>query len=103
MPKLFSYPSVQGLNRWLMVVGAMALLGLGCGSSLTSPTSSLGAGGTGGQGQVTADASGDDLVCHDYFFQGPDGSPVVACCPDPAHDCPNEPDGYPGYASGSRP
>ena len=83
-------------------MGLAALLGLGCESSLTSPQSVGATGGGGGQAQVTTDASGDALICHDYFYQGPDGSPVVACCPDPAPDCANEPDGYPGYACVSR-
>jgi hypothetical protein len=88
--------------RW-MVVGVVALLGLGCDSSLTSPTSGLAAGGADGQTQVVADAGGDAPVCHDYLSVAADGGhPVARCCPDPAPDCTNEPDGYPGYFCISR-
>jgi hypothetical protein len=90
------------MTGWLMV-GVVALFGLGCDSSLSSPTSGLSAGGAGGQAAVTIDASGDALVCHDELNAFHDGGPPVArCCPDPAPDCTNEPDGYPGYFCVSR-
>ncbi len=82
------------------MLGAVGLFGLGCDSSLATP-SGLSVGGAGGQAQVTVDAGA--LVCHDLLNGAADGGPPVArCCPDPAPDCANEPDGYPGYACVSR-
>jgi hypothetical protein len=59
-----------------------ALFGAGCRSSLTDP------------GDARVDAGGQ---CHDLFHVEADGSsPEVPCCPDPAPDCTNLADGYPG-------
>jgi|HubBroStandDraft_2_1064218.scaffolds.fasta_scaffold961557_1 hypothetical protein len=104
MPKLFSYLSVSGRIGWL-AVGLVALLGLGCESSLTSPMSALGTGGAAGDGpqNMSLDAGGADSgLCRDYFYLtiGADGgtSPTYfPCCPVPAPDCSDKPDQYPGY------
>ncbi len=84
----------------VLAAGLIAAIVTGCSSSLpsgggTGGMSSTGGGGTGAGGSWDA---GGDGVCHNYFY----GGRAEACCPDPAPDCTNEPDGYPGYTCTSR-
>ncbi len=82
-------------------MGAVVLLGLGCGAALTSPASELGAGGAGGQvsQNMSIDAGGADSgLCPNYLTMRPDGGPsYLPCCPDPVPDCSDKPDPYPGF------
>jgi hypothetical protein len=110
MNSLFSYRSIVRRAIVVAVVGLAAATGAGCGNNAIDPGGPVqGSGGTGGSaatGGTTghSDAAvsyaiGDGSVCPNYFSVQPDGAPsLTRCCPDPAPDCSDEPDGFPGYA-----
>lgn len=95
------------MTYWLKIRGTLLAAALvagimtGCSSSLPSgggTGGSVATGGSGGTGTGGVLDAGGDGTCHDYFY----GGVPAACCPEPAPDCSDKPDGYPGYHCVSR-